>query len=92
MAARSLLVLVVVMLLHFLSFFLFCQAEKEPVALFMPFAVVVQKPKGKVERERGEGVKIEKNGLGLVYTGVGEVGGYHLIWDKHANAGNPDER
>ena len=41
----------------------------------MPFAVVVQKPKGKVERERGDGVKIEKNGLGLVYTGVGGVGG-----------------
>ena len=36
MAARSLLVLVVVMLLllHFLSFFLFCQAEKEPVGPF----------------------------------------------------------
>ena len=79
MAARSLLVLVVVMLLllHFLSFFLFCQAEKEPAVLFMPFAVV-QKPKGKVEKERrgGEGEKIENNGLGLVYTGLGGIGGY----------------
>ena len=73
MAARSLLVLVVVMLLlllHFLSFFLFCQAEKEPVGPFLCPSRLYRNQKGKLrerEREKVEGVKIENNGLGLVY-------------------------